>query len=264
MREEADVEEDIDERFGRLDLPAIDVDDVGERVESEERDCDRERHLDEADRGIDSERRQGVDQLGREEVPIFEIAEQAEISGHRNPQHRAAQDPVGEPSKKKRRKVVSKRACKQERDEFHLPIGIEIIARCHQEPLFPGVVTVQQPRDRENDREKHREIDGRKQHLCTLGLRGRDAPRRWRCRFVQDQRAQTSFEERLKDASPHDEVFVCGDGNRQLDRGRARPDVSSPCGLRGWGTVRNGRRCGSRRRRFWDRYGPRRDPRPRW
>ena len=69
---------------------AIDVDDVGDRVEGQERDRHRQRHVDEAERRIEAERMRERQRLGDEEIEIFEIAENAEIERDAERQHRLA------------------------------------------------------------------------------------------------------------------------------------------------------------------------------
>ena len=73
---------------------AIDVDDVGDRVEGEERDRDRQRHVDEADRRIEAELVREGQRLGDEEVEIFEIGENAEIERDAERQRDAAKGPL--------------------------------------------------------------------------------------------------------------------------------------------------------------------------
>src|ERR1043166_4363524 len=65
VREKADVEQDVDQRGGRLERAVVDVNDIGERVEGEERDRDGQRHLDERHVDDDAEHGGEVDQRGR-------------------------------------------------------------------------------------------------------------------------------------------------------------------------------------------------------
>ncbi len=74
MREETDVEHDVERRARGRQAPAIDVDDVGNRVKGQERDRHRQGDVDEADRRVQPQRMGERENLRDEEVEIFEIA----------------------------------------------------------------------------------------------------------------------------------------------------------------------------------------------
>ncbi len=82
-------------------------------MEGEEGDRDRQRHFDEADIELNADRAKGVHQRGCKEIVIFEIAEQAEIGGDREPQHREALGAILETVDQQRRAVIEHRADQQ-------------------------------------------------------------------------------------------------------------------------------------------------------
>ena len=82
MREERDERRELDEVARRLDVAAIDVDDVAHRLERVERDADRQHHLEVAQRHRHARtRQQGVQALG-EEVEVLEVAEHPQVQRH--------------------------------------------------------------------------------------------------------------------------------------------------------------------------------------
>jgi hypothetical protein len=100
-----------------------------------------------------------------EEIVVFEIAEQAEIGGDRDPQHGQPLGAILEMVDRKRGAIIEHRADQQQQREFRPPRRIEKIARCHQEDFLPGVMRVEKPGDRIDDGEEDRKSDGGKQHL---------------------------------------------------------------------------------------------------
>ena len=65
MRKEADVEQDVDGRPRRLQTAAKDINYVGDGVKGEERDRDRQRHVDEVERQVDADARGSPSSPGR-------------------------------------------------------------------------------------------------------------------------------------------------------------------------------------------------------
>ena len=82
LRKEGNVKRDVDRIAIGAEAPPVDVDDVGQAVEGEERDA--ERQLDVRMAEVIAERLQERGEIGGDEVGVFENAEHQEIARHGN------------------------------------------------------------------------------------------------------------------------------------------------------------------------------------
>jgi hypothetical protein len=74
------------------------------------------------------------------------------------PSHRSARR-AGEARERQRQDEVEQRAAEQNRRIGYAPERIEEVAGRHQEPLLDGVVIVEEPGDRKDNREEDRELN---------------------------------------------------------------------------------------------------------
>ena len=84
VREEAQVDGGVDER-GRLGVAALHVDDVGDRLEGEERDADRQQDRQQRQRQPEAERVEDVADVLDEERVVLEDAEYEQVKRYRDP-----------------------------------------------------------------------------------------------------------------------------------------------------------------------------------
>ena len=84
LRKEGNIERDVDRIAVGPETPPVDVDDVGEAVEGEERDPKRKVDIGRDNR--QSERRDQTGEIGGDEIRVFEDAENEKISCHRDRQ----------------------------------------------------------------------------------------------------------------------------------------------------------------------------------
>ena len=87
MREEREVGGELRKRR-RLEVAPVDVDDVADRHEREERDADRKHDRARFERDVDADEREQVVRRGREEVVVLEVAEQRHVAGDRDREER--------------------------------------------------------------------------------------------------------------------------------------------------------------------------------
>ena len=163
VREEGQVDREV-ERGDRLLLTAVDVDDVGDGAEQEERDADRERDLDEQGRGRQPERAQQRDERVDEESVVLEEAEQREVEGDPD-DHPGASCPVAARTVHARREhVVADRAGEQQEHEPPVPPAVEQVRGAEHEPAPLLGAVVEAPRHAQDDDEEQRERHRREQH----------------------------------------------------------------------------------------------------
>src|SRR5665647_1410853 len=87
VREERHVDAEV-QRRGRGQLPAVDIDGVGEHAEDEERDAHRQKDAKEGERSAEADAAEQVVQVDGEEVDVLEVAQRREVGDHR--QHKPA------------------------------------------------------------------------------------------------------------------------------------------------------------------------------
>ena len=137
VREERDERRELDEVPRRLDLAAIDVDDVAHRLERVERDADRQHDLEVPERDRQPRPAQGLMQALGEEVVVLEDSRACPGSGPcsarrrpcacRGSSIRVDPEPAG---------VVHHRGEDQEREEPGVPPGVEVIGRSQQQDVL--------------------------------------------------------------------------------------------------------------------------------
>ena len=169
VREEREVDGEV-EQPDRFQVVPVGVDHVAHRLEREERDADGQDDLQQRRRDLDAELVEPVGHRVDEEVVVLEVAEDADVGGHRHEAPRPLgrvraglvdadhEDLVGDGDGGQQEAVVP------------VPPAVEHVARDQHEQLPPAVVGPQQPRPDEDDREEDAELDRREQHTFPVTL----------------------------------------------------------------------------------------------
>ncbi len=168
--EEGEVDADVQQR-GRLELAALDVDHVGDRLEGEEADPDRQRDREQRRRrrkapGVE----QIVDVLGEEAV-VLEGGEGAKVEGHDRRRQPLATALALAAVDRDRPELVDDGDPGQQQAEARVGGGVEDVAGEQDERLPVPLPRHQRPADRQHDREEDRELDGREEQWLPLLVR---------------------------------------------------------------------------------------------
>ena len=164
MREQTDEERVVDQGVGRLELPVVHVDDVGDFLERVERNAGRQQDAEHRDgRLMEPERLQRRSERVHEEVEVLERAEEAEIDDERQRQERAPSLAVVGPRDGFRTIEVDNRRRGDEREKPWIPPPVEDITgdEQHHVLLAPSETPVGERHERQKDDvdrgiEKHR------------------------------------------------------------------------------------------------------------
>ena len=164
LREEGDVEEDVERRLLGRDFAAIDVDHIRDAVEGEEGDADREQDLQERQVAFEPDLSEQIGQRLHEEAEIFEEGEDDEIE-HNGDDDKLASSPVtlGDREQPPRR-VIDQRARGEQHREAPIPARVEDVADADQKGLARFGPFPQLPRRREHAEKEDAETECRKQH----------------------------------------------------------------------------------------------------
>ena len=81
LREQGNEGGEVDRMASRLDIAAVDIDQVAERLEDVEGDADRQQHRGQHERLEAHRLQRGID-VGHAEVGIFEVAQHTEVADH--------------------------------------------------------------------------------------------------------------------------------------------------------------------------------------
>src|SRR5690242_13397958 len=95
--EERDEQHHVDERPRAIEVAAIEIDDVGDALEGEEGDADRQHDLPVRHLALQADAAQQPVEIPDEEVPVFEVAEQREIEGNADADDQLAPGWIGTP-----------------------------------------------------------------------------------------------------------------------------------------------------------------------
>jgi len=165
LGEHRNVECEVDDLALGGDLPAVDVDEVGERVEGEKGDADREVNRAEVhSRG--TRRSDEKVQVRDDESRVLEEGEQPQVSGHRQGQHAAATpdcfpQPQAEP-------IVHGDRQQDHPGPLHLPPGVEDQARHGQKSVL-GPAAYQERTRQHEGQEQEQEDRRAEDHDAHLG-----------------------------------------------------------------------------------------------
>ena len=168
----------------RLDLAAVDVDRVAERLERVEGDADGQRDPQGGGVHLEAQRRQEFREGRGEEVEVLEEPEEAQVHGEADPQEQAPSSPVLRPPEPESDDVVDDRAEHDQREEAPIPPSVEEVARGEdQQVLGTKRPLRERPVDGEHERQEDGvddgvELHGRPRSPRTYGRGGpRQAPR---------------------------------------------------------------------------------------
>ena len=158
LGEERNVQEDVEDRSRRRDHAAIDVDDVGDALEGEERDPDREHDLEKRQLALQPYREHEVVQALDEEAVILEEPQSDEVE-----RHAYAKDPTPPPAvvgrvDQQAGGVVDRRIAGEQEAEPPIPVPVEEVAGRHQKELAAFGVLPDRPADDEDDEKEDPEV----------------------------------------------------------------------------------------------------------
>ena len=161
--EEAEVDRGVEQRR-RLGVAALDVDDVGDRLEGEEADPDRQRDRQQRERHAEGDRVEHVAHVGDEEGVVLEHAQHEQVPGHGQAADPLPPSFVVRPADQDGGDLVADRDAAEQQAEAGIRGGVEDVARDDDERLPQRLSRHQQPREAEDDREEDRELDRREEH----------------------------------------------------------------------------------------------------
>ena len=159
LREEAHVGGELGEGAPRRKVPAVHLDRVGHGLEGVEGDADREQHVEEREGGGDTQRRGQTVAALREEVPVLEEAEQAQVRRAAEADPASARAPVFRGLEASRDPVVHRRREEEQRHVAPLPPGVEEVGGHEQQRVLRREAAAQQQRERQHRGQEEREIE---------------------------------------------------------------------------------------------------------
>ena len=174
VREEADIDQHVQRAALGHRVLAVDIEDVAQRLEHEERDPHRQHHPQQGGR-LQAEDGQQVAGLGQEEVGVLEVAQHQQRHRHRA-RHRDAARLGRHGAKDAAHPPGPQSKADQQQAEPGVPGGVEHQAGGQQQrPVRPGGgsrrVPHQQPMRREDHQEEQREGAGGEQHSAFWPVR---------------------------------------------------------------------------------------------
>src|SRR3954452_3322441 len=172
--EEAQVDRGIEQRGG-LRLAALHVDDVGDGLEAEETDPDRQRDGRERQRHAESDRVEDVRDVRDEEPVVLEDREDPQVEDDPPGGDPLAEALVIGPVDPDHRQLADQGDGRQQQAETGVGCRVEDVARHDDERLPERLPGHQGPGEREDDREEDREFDCWEEHLPSASLRPRGA-----------------------------------------------------------------------------------------
>ena len=161
LRKERDVERDVDRIAVGAEAAPVDVDDVGQAVEGEERDA--ERQLDVGLAEVVAERLQERGEIGGDEVRVFEDAEHEEIAGDREAE-RPLPARAGVAVDDDRRDIVEGDGEQEDQQEARLAPGVEDEREQQRDDVLADDGRRQDVTGDENRQEIEKERDRGKHH----------------------------------------------------------------------------------------------------
>ena len=167
VREEREVQEGVDPRGG-LEVAAVDVDDVGDRHEGEERDADGQDHLDQRHRQVQTEGARRVGRVDGEEAVVLEVQQRQQREAHRDPHRPSTRALLFLARNRERPQLRDQRDRREEPDERGIPPRVEDVARADHEQFPHERSRVEEPMAEEDHREEDGEVDGGEEHRQEL------------------------------------------------------------------------------------------------
>ncbi len=153
LREQQQVQRGVHRTLLRDRVAAVDVDDVRDRVEGVERDPDRQQHARDDDRVGAERQEQGVDVVG-EEVRVLEDAEDDEIDGDGEGEHRLRAVAGARPIDSDPHPVVERDRGEHQPREGAAALGVEDHAGDEEERVAVRSVLARERREVEREQER--------------------------------------------------------------------------------------------------------------
>src|SRR5690606_33740062 len=154
----------VEKRLLRRRMAAIDVDHIGNALEGEEGDADRQDHLHEGQVALETRTLQQRRKRCQEEAVILEEAEYRETGGNGKPHDELAKAHALRMRNREARQIIDERREEEETQKAPVPPAIEEIACAEQHELPELQRTAHGPADREDDQKEDAELYGRKKH----------------------------------------------------------------------------------------------------
>ena len=173
LRKEGNVKRDVDRIAIGAEAPPVDVDDVGQAVEGEERDA--ERQLDVRMAEVIAERLQERGEIGGDEVGVFENAEHQEIARHGNTK-RPFSARVDVAVDDDRRDVVEGNGEEENQEEARLAPRVEDEREQKRDDVLADDGWGEDIAGDENRQEIEKKRDRGKHHAGSLSPRSADVP----------------------------------------------------------------------------------------
>jgi hypothetical protein len=163
VREERQVDGEV-QGLGRLDDAAVHVHHVGQRLEGEEADPDRQRDLEQRQRHRQADARQGRRHRRHEEAVVLEPAEHHQVAGDRGADQPGGGARRGRAVDRHGERLVHHGHGGQQQREPHVGIAVEHVAGGQDERLPPGGVGHQPPGNPQHGDEERREFGRGEDH----------------------------------------------------------------------------------------------------
>ena len=154
-----------------VELPAVDVDHVGQHAEHEERDADRQDDVQQRERRAEPEHAEHVVEVHGEEVEVLEHAERDQVGGDGEDDPAAgggrAAAPPARPVYLHAERLVDQRRRDEQEDEPPVPEPVEHVAGGDDEPLPQPQPRHEQPVEHVDHEKEDRERDRREEHAAA-------------------------------------------------------------------------------------------------
>ncbi|CAB4591565.1 unannotated protein [freshwater metagenome] len=169
VSKEREIDPEVKKIQGLAPLTSSNIDHITDRLEGEERNSDRQNNVEKWSIDRDSNRSHLFGDCRKEEVDVFEIAENAEIDDDGNPHDpstRVSALPFWSERAEYRpsEKPVDTNAQEEQQQIVPVPPSIEDKTRGEDEPAPCDLVGSKQPTHGEDHQEEDREIDGGEKH----------------------------------------------------------------------------------------------------
>ena len=173
VREERQVQVEVDPAR-RLRVAPLDVHDVCDRHEREERDPDGQDHLEQRRAGVDAQSGEPVRHVDGEEAVVLEVRERGERGHDRDRHHESPPGRLLLLRDREPADLGDRADPRQQPHEVPVPPGVEDVARRDHEELPRQRARVQEPVAQEDQAEEDGEIDRGEEHRrATLEQRVR-------------------------------------------------------------------------------------------
>ena len=165
LREEADKRREIDETARRLQVPAVNVNGIGEGLKRIKADAHRQNHLERRDVHRHARRRPRIDPAVDEEVAVLEVTQQSKVHQQRHPEPRLLGAFLLRSFDLQTDEVIHQGGKRNQPQKPPIPPPVKHIARDdEQHVLRPEIPLHDEPIQSEDDRQEEQEFRGVEEH----------------------------------------------------------------------------------------------------